>query len=83
MLNVVPRGMAGAPMITKPAVVPVVGALAQMVLSESVAIIGDGHCKGIVQVEHVNTSVAPAPSSVSVTFSRSSVVLVLPWLSKM
>jgi hypothetical protein len=46
-------------MITKPAVVPVVGALTQTVLFESVVISWDGH--ELVHVEQVNTSVAPTP----------------------
>jgi hypothetical protein len=54
-----------------------------MVLFESVAIIVDGHPEDPEQVEQVNTNVAPAPSSVSVTFFRSSVVPEAPWLSKM
>jgi hypothetical protein len=70
-------------MITKPAVVPVLGALRHMVAFESVAVIVDGHPEEPEQVEQVNTSVAPTPSSVSVTFFRSSVVPVAPWLSKM
>ena len=74
---------AGPPMITKPFVDPVVGAVTHMVLFESVAIIVEGHAEGLEQVEHMNTSVAPAPSSVNVTFFRSSVVPVVPWLSKM
>jgi hypothetical protein len=71
--------MAGLPMITKPAVVPMLGAVRHMVLFESVAMIVDGHAGEalLVQVEQVNTSVAPAPLSVSVTFFRSSVVPVL------
>jgi hypothetical protein len=82
VLKVVLRGMAGSPMTTKPAVVPVLGAVTHMVLFESVAIIVDGQ-ELLEQVEQVNTSVAPAPSSVSVTFFRSSVVPEAPWLSKM
>ena len=60
MLKVVLRGMAGSPMITKPAVDPVLGAVRQMVLCESAAIIVDGQ-ELLEQVEQVNTSVAPAP----------------------
>ena len=77
VLNVVLRGMAaaGPPMITKPAVVPVLGAATHMVLFESVANIVDGHPEEPEQVEQVNTRVAPTPSSVSVTFFRSSVAL--------
>ena len=82
MLKVVLRGMAGSPTTTKPAVDPVAGAVTHMVLFESVASIVAGQ-EVLEQVEQVNTSVAPAPSSVSVTFLRSSVVPEAPLLSKM
>ena len=73
-------------MTTKPAVDPVAGAVTHMVLFESVASIVDGQElleQAVAPLEHVNTNVAPAPSSVSVTFLRSSVVPEAPWLSKM
>jgi hypothetical protein len=73
-------------MITKPAFDPVLGAVRQMVLCELAAIIVDGQ-ELLPQVEpelkQVKNSVPPAPSLVRTTFFTSSVVPVVPRLSKM
>ena len=63
-------------MIMKPAVVPVVGAVRETVLFAVTTMRYSAMaCEEFVQVEQVNTSVEPAPLSVSVPFFTLSIPL--------